>query len=208
MKVTYVDHMGSDISVVNAARVSFNAMSEPIGSCFDNIPILNTRDEKLINYLAEHGHWSPFSHVVLTLRVKAPIFVARQLAKHQVGLAWNEISRRYVDYEPELYWPDKWRKKADNVKQGSSDEEVTTRRSLDGSTVEDISRCLVREAELVYKQIMDMGLAPEQARMILPQNMMITWVWTGTLLAWNHMIRERTASTTQRETQEFARMVE
>lgn len=198
MKVTYVDHMGSDISVVNAARVSFNAMSAPIS----DVPpvILNTRDEKLINYLAEHGHWSPFSHVVLTLRVKAPIFVARQLAKHQVGLAWNEISRRYVDYEPELYWPEKWRKRADNLKQGSSDEEFN-----DKWLIYDIQGA--EELLSNYRINIRDGLCPEQARMFLPQNTYTEWIWTGSLYAFYRVVSLRTDPTAQAETREIAEQI-
>ena len=110
MEVTLVDKMGSDLSVVNAARVSFNKESVEFSDS----------DNKLIKYLAKHNHWSPFAHAFVSLRIKAPIFVARQLQKHTVGLAWNEVSRRYVDDEPEFYFPDFWREKAANVKQGST----------------------------------------------------------------------------------------
>ena len=111
-KVEYVDHMGSDLSIVNAARVSFNKVSN----------ILEPNDEKLIKYLAMHNHWTPFAHTSISLRIKCPIFVARQLGKHQVGLVWNEVSRRYVDEEPEFFFPDVWRGKPINAKQGSSGE--------------------------------------------------------------------------------------
>ena len=126
MEVTLIDHMGSDLTVVNAARVSFNKESD-----WQSIPeagpvpnLLNESDEKLINYLAKHNHWTPFAHTSLQFRIKAPIFVARQLGKHQVGLVWNEISRRYVDYEPEFYYPEYWRRRPDKKKQGSSEEEI------------------------------------------------------------------------------------
>lgn len=128
MKVEYIDHMGSDLSVVNAARVSFDKESlyykddvALVGDRPHFVPKLIDADAKLIKYLAEHGHWSPFAHATVSMRWKAPIFVARQLVKHQVGLSWNEVSRRYVKTEPELYWPEKWRRAAENVKQGSSD---------------------------------------------------------------------------------------
>ena len=112
---TLTDRMGSDLTVVNAARVSFATKHEEFKE---------EQDERLIRYLAKHGHWSPFAHCSLQYHVRAPIFVARQLVKHQVGLSWNEVSRRYVDIEPEFYRVDKWRKKADDKKQGSSDEYV------------------------------------------------------------------------------------
>ena len=198
MKVDYVDHMGDDISVVNAARVSFASQSDLIGFNLDNTPILNTRDEKLINFLAEHGHWSPFAHAVLTFRVKAPIFVARQLAKHQVGLAWNEISRRYVDYEPELYWPEKWRKRADNLKQGSSQEEYKNPSLF--IDLEEDCEYHVR----AYRHLIEDGLCPEQARMFLPQNTYTEWIWTGSLYAFHRVVSLRTDPTAQQETKEIA----
>jgi len=119
--VEYVDHMGSDLSVVNAARVSFAKQSVWQNDSDGWIEgKLYDKDAKLISYLAKHGHWSPFAHNSISLRIKAPIFVARQLVKHQVGLVWNEVSRRYVDDEPEFYFPDVWRGKPENAKQGSS----------------------------------------------------------------------------------------
>src|SRR5210317_1216424 len=115
MKVELVDKMGTDLSVVNAARVSYAKSKES----FDVV-----KDEKLIKYLAEHEHWSPFAHASLQFRIKAPIFVARQLVKHQVGLVWNEVSRRYVDTPPEFYVPFIWRGAPENKKQGSSEKEI------------------------------------------------------------------------------------
>ena len=117
MNVDIVDKMGSDLTVVNSARVSF--AKEVNAKDYDK-----DKEEKLIKYLAEHDHWSPFSHCFMQFRIKAPVFVARQLVKHQVGLAWNEVSRRYVDDEPEFYIPFIWRGKPENKKQGSSDEEI------------------------------------------------------------------------------------
>ena len=129
MEVTLIDSMGSDLSVVNAARVSFAKESEweweesGVKSPFtgESYQKLSDKDAKLISYLAKHNHWSPFGHTAITLHIKAPIFIARQLGKHQVGLVWNEVSRRYVDDTPEFYRFDSYRLKAPNVKQGSSD---------------------------------------------------------------------------------------
>jgi len=104
IEVELIDKMGSDLTIVNAARVSFGKRKTE----------MSAGDEKLIKYLAKHNHWSPFGHASLQFRIKAPIFVARQLVKHTVGLVWNEISRRYVDYEPEFYIVDVWRKRAEN----------------------------------------------------------------------------------------------
>lgn len=201
MKVEYIDHMGSDLSVVNAARVSFDKESEwDEDEFFDYV--LKTSDAKLINYLASHGHWSPFAHTSISLRWKAPIFVARQLVKHQVGLTWNEVSRRYVKTTPELWWPEKWRKAAENVKQGSSDEEFPVRGILHGR---------IKDAENVladYNYLIEQGLCPEQARMFLPQNTMTEWIWTGSLYAWVRVWKQRTYPTAQAETRNLVNQIE
>ena len=114
MDVVLVDHMGSDLTIVNAARVSFNKQS----------PEFKQKDEKLIKYLAEHNHWTPFGHCTMQFKIKAPIFVARQLVKHQIGLTWNEVSRRYVKADPDFFMPESWRANPENVKQGSSETET------------------------------------------------------------------------------------
>ena len=175
--------MGTDLSVVNAARVSFAKVSNE----------LSDKDEKLIKYLAKHNHWSPFGHASLQFRIKAPIFVARQLVKHQVGLVWNEVSRRYVDDEPEFYIPQEWRLKADNKKQGSSDE--TIEYNL-GSTLEFI--------KTTYQNMLKANIAPEMARMILPQNLYTEWYWSGTLYAFSRVCNLRCAEDTQSETRVIA----
>ena len=198
MHVDYIDHMGTDLTVVNAARVSFNKESTEYSH--QNKLDLYDKDRKLIKYLADHEHWSPFAHPQISLRVKAPIFVARQLAKHQVGFAWNEVSRRYVHSEPEFYWPDKWRKKADNVKQGSSDEEY---KSKDITWSENHLKGLYT----IYNKMVLDGCSPEQARMVLPQATYTEWIWTGSLLAYSRMCKLRIDSHTQRETQEVAQMI-
>lgn len=162
MKVELVDYMGDDLSVVNAARVSFDKQSEWEWSdycetCNDyHGPYLGEKDKKLINYLAKHGHWTPFAHTAISLRIKAPIFVARQLGKHQVGLVWNEVSRRYVDETPEFYTPEVWRAKAENVKQGSSEESV----EVDYSSY---YLELVKFCSEVYDQMLGDNVCPEQA---------------------------------------------
>ena len=185
MNIQLVDKMGSDLTVVNAARVSFDKQSEWVNNCQD----LHDRDEKLIKYLAEHDHWSPFGHTTLQFRIKAPIFVARQLVKHQVGLIWNEVSRRYVDYEPEFYVPFMWRGKPENKKQGSSELEYEY----------DITP-LVDEAKRVYNNMLEEGIAPEMARMVLPQNMMTEWYWTGSLMAFARVCNLRNKPDSQEET--------
>jgi thymidylate synthase (FAD) len=185
--------MGDDLRVANAARVSFGKESE----AFDG------KDEKLINYLAEHGHWTPFAHCFLTFRIKAPIFVARQLGKHQVGLVWNEVSRRYVDSEPEFYVPEGWRKRAENVKQGSSNE-LADLTDLGSAYSPEYSQ---DRAVLVYNRLLSMGVCPEQARMVLPQSMYTEWYWSGSLIAFHRVCELRLDPHTQRETQEVARQI-
>lgn len=205
--VDYLRHSGGDIDVVNAARVSFNKESEPIteweadeeGNTKQVLTKkLTEADQKLINYLAKHNHWSPFSHVFISFRIKAPIFVARQLVKHTVGLAWNEVSRRYVDSEPEFFIPEVWRKRAENVKQGSSEEPL------------DISynNWSICEGQLsTYEAMLHDGVCPEQARMVLPQNTMTEWIWSGSLYAFARVCKLRLDSHTQRETQEVAKLI-
>lgn len=194
IQVTLIDHMGSDLSVVNAARVSFHKESnwEWDSEYLEyKEGALKPGDEKLINFLAKHKHFSPFNHSFITCRVKAPIFVARQLVKHRF-MPWNEVSRRYVDEEPEFYFPEYWRKKADNVKQGSSEEVVD---------VSDFHVEASVEYQLLYqyKNLLAAGVCAEQARMVLPQNMMTEWWWSGTLGAWCDMLRLRLDPHTQYE---------
>lgn len=203
-EVTLIDFMGSDLSVVNAARVSFDKESE-YETAYDqdgtdtSLPVLKIADKKLLKYLAEHNHWSPFSHASLSFRIKCPVFVARQLGKHQVGLSWNEVSRRYVDNEPEFYFPEYWRKKADNVKQGSSDEIANYNGQMADAAVKYLS--------FEYAAMLKAGVCPEQARMILPQNMMTEFIWSGSLYAFARVCNLRLDSHTQRETQEVAKMI-
>ena len=195
MDVELIDHMGSDASVVNAARVSFGK----------RITEMSEGDTKLIRYLAKHNHWSPFGHASLQFRIKAPIFVARQLVKHQIGLTWNEISRRYVDYEPEFYEVDKWRGRPVDKKQGSSEENIEwINRSIRTSALQD----QVENVALAnYNLMIGAGVAPEQARMILPQSMMTEWYWSGTLYAFARVCNLRCAEDAQYETRIVANLI-
>jgi thymidylate synthase (FAD) len=195
IKAEYVDHCGSDITTVNAARVSFGKESEwEYGT--DGTHYLSYKDAKLIKYLAEHKHFSPFGHAFASFRVKAPIFVARQLVKHQY-LRWNEISRRYVDDEPEIYLPDAWRGRSEDKKQGSYTPEEQPIEWL-GVDVGTHKFCM--EAYNRYKWMIDIGIAPEQARMILPQSTMTEWYWSGSLDAFADMCKLRCKEDTQYET--------
>jgi len=259
MKVTYIDHMGTDLSVVNAARVSFGKRSEweyydkadgvkvyevyaeQIGSVYTWYgKRLSDRDAKLIQFLARGctswdwegliyeamgagfdgreddlveilnhvknmpTHWTPFGHTAITLHIKAPIFVARQLGKHQVGMVWNEVSRRYVTDEPEFYVPDVWRKAADNVKQGSSDEAVSLREVFGWDTY---GKDMYSVPLAHYKAMIKNGVCPEQARMVLPQSMYTEWYWTGNLYSFANVFIQRTDSHAQREVQEIAHQI-
>ena len=258
MKVTYIDNMGTDLSVVNAAKVSFGKRSEWEGGShpyFDKPKHLSKQDQGLIQFLArgctsgdwealvdkfpfictakqEYGtdiecwtdydelekllnhirkmpsHWSPFAHTAITLHLKMPIFVARQIMKHTTGIEYNEVSRRYVDSEPEFYVPDVWRKKADNVKQGSSDDSVE-------SMVFGFSECHPKEGygtlldyvAASYQDMLRAGVAPEQARMVLPQSMYTEVIATGNLYAWANLYIQRSDSHAQKETQDLAKQI-
>ena len=205
IEVTLVDSMGSDLSVVNAARVSFNKQSffvnEDAWLENDEQLKLSEKDAKLISYLARHNHWTPFGHSFATFRIKAPLFVARQLGKHQVGLVWNEVSRRYVDSEPEFYSPGHLRGRAENVKQGSAE----TASELKNEGTEYPHRDFVIQSCLdLYNGLLADGVAPEEARMYLPQNMMTEWVWSGSLAAFSRVCKLRLDPHTQKETQEVA----
>ncbi len=192
IETTYISHMGDDITVVNAARVSFGKKSKY--ECTDMVKgkwELAPKDAKLINYLAEHNHKSPFNHAFATFHVKAPVFVARQLVKHEY-MPWNDISRRYVDSEPEFYVPDKYRGRSLNKKQGSA------------GTVTVSDNGFNEIAMTEYEYLLDLGVCPEQARMVLPQSMMTEWYWSGSLYAFAKMCSLRCAPDTQVETQQVA----
>jgi len=199
LKVDFIDQMGSDLSVVNAARVSFSKKSEMIW--VEDVPTmyketLSDKDKKLVGYLAKHDHWSPFAHASLQFRIKAPIFVARQLVKHQVGLVWNEVSRRYVDDTPEFYIPTEWRLKAEDKKQGSTDE-----------TIEYNIQGAIEFVTQTYNNLLNANIAPEMARMILPQNLYTEWYWSGTLMAFARVCNLRCKPDTQLETQQIAQQI-
>ena len=189
MDVEFIDSMGNDLTVVNAARVSFDKHHTTI----------TKGDEKLIAYLASHGHWTPFGHPQLQFRISAPIFVARQLVKHQVGLVWNEISRRYVNSKPHFYVTDKWRSKAENKKQGSGKDLI----NLEGPDYDVIQQALM-SANDAYSHLLRKGVAPEQARMFLPQATYTEWYWTGSLYAFARICKLRISDDVQEETKEIA----
>ena len=195
---TYIDHMGSDLSVVNAARVSFGKKREALGTVTANGEtsiVLHDTDQKLIKYLAKHKHMSPFGHCFASFHIKAPVFVARQLVKHKF-LRWNEISRRYVDDEPEFYEPDKWRGRSADKKQGSDG--VVSNINIGNITL---------TAKVLYNSLIERGVCPEQARMVLPQSTMTEWYWSGSLDAFSDMCNLRCKPDTQAETRLVADII-
>ena len=218
--VELLDVMGNDLSVVNAARVSFDKQSDwdyewaetevdvegRVLTDYQKRAGLKSKDKKLIKYLYDHNHWSPFAHAFLKFRITAPISVARQLGKHQVGLAWNEVSRRYVSYTPEIYNPTVWRAKATDKKQGSSSTEVYL--EPDSVTLMTIYEMNVQSSVYTYEQLLKAGVCEEQARLVLPQGAMTTFIWSGSLFAFLRVCRLRTAPDAQKETRDVATKIE
>lgn len=198
IKVELLDHMGDDLRVANVARVSFGKWKEEI----------DEKDVKLIKYLAAHEHNSPFRHVQVSVRCKAPVFLARQLVKHCVGLSWNEISRRYVDTDFEFYCPEEWRSRPKgSVKQGSGSDvikEEDTWVEFDGHYNRFGYNEVVELSLKVYNKMIEAGVAPEMARMSLPQSMMVDWVWTGSLEAMYNVYRLRSGEGAQEEAKDFS----
>jgi len=195
MRVEYLDHLGSDLSICNAARVSFDKHH----AAFDS-----KSDTRLIAYLAREGHWTPFAHPQITLRMTTPIFVARQLAKHQIGLVWSETSRRYVDSEPEFYTPDEWRARPENgIKQGSGDA-VSAGLAWRADAM---YQSAMTTAKYAYFELLHLGVCPEQARAVLPLSTYTSWIWTGSLAAFARVCKLRLDSHAQAETREIAQHI-
>ena len=197
--VDYINHMGDDLTTVNAARVSFGKHHTE----------MTAGDTKLIGYLAKHKHLSPFGHAFASFRINAPIFVARQLVKHQY-LRWNEISRRYVDDEPEFYTPEVWRGRSADKKQGSSDEDVGDMYvSLwEYDSADEDYRAHMSETVDLYRHMLKEGICPEQARMVLPQSTMTEFYWSGSLDAFASMCVLRLKGDTQYETRLVAQQID
>ena len=198
IKIELVDVMGTDSSVSNSARVSFNKWKDE----FDE------GDAKLITYLAKHKHMTPFRHTQVQLRCKAPIFLVRQLGKHQAGLSWNEVSRRYVKTEPEFFIPEEWRSIPDgSIKQGSGGV-MELPQIKDHGWVTDPYTLVIQTALRSYHTMLEAGVAPEMARMVLPQSMQTEWIWSGNILAFAHVYKERIASGAQLEARDFAKKLD
>jgi thymidylate synthase (FAD) len=209
MKAVYLDHMGDDLSVVNAARVSFNKGSEwlyegPAGSEVspshpDARRVLSVRDERLIEYLANHNHWTPFAHTAIKLRVTAPVPIRTQCFKHKAGFVENEESRRYIATRPELFVPENFRLKPEgSVKQGSGDIHPMSE-PWKGLYVEHCQNAID-----LYMEMIEDEVCPEQARFILPQGVQVNWIWTGNLAAYARFYNQRTDPHAQQEIQDLA----
>lgn len=211
MKVELVDSMGTDLTAANAARVSFDKHKEE----FDE------KDAKLIHYLSEHNHWTPFAHIVVTMRETVPIFVARQRFKHTVGFTYNEVSRRYVSDDPEFFHPKEWRSKPENKKQGSGkniinfllmikdqgiDDNGTYYEDWEYEEVDRAYTKFINSAKELYNLMLDSGIAPEQARILLPQSMYTSYYVTGSLAAWARAYNLRNKEDAQEEIRDLSIM--
>lgn len=191
-----VDHMGTDLTTVNAARVSYGAESKE----------LTDRDLGLVDFLAEHGHVTPFRHATVQLRCKAPIFLARQLGKHQVGFSWNEISRRYKDNEAipiEFYIPDEVLCRPEKLMKQTA---VPMAQDF-ADDMRHLIHAAGQSALRQYDHLVGCGVAPEQARMVLPQSMVTEWIWTGSLYGWANLYKQRSSQHAQYEARLFAEEV-
>ena len=196
MKAEYVDHMGDDISVVNAARVSMDNSSD-----FDEQGILNCSDEKLIKYLSSHNHWTPFAHTAITLRMSAPIPIRTQCFKHKVGFSENEESRRYISSIPDVFVPDNFRMASDSVKQGSGGVHDKSDYWID------LYKSSTTIAIHNYNAMISDGVCPEQARLVLPQGCEVNWIWTGNLASYARFYNQRTDPNSQKEVATLAKCV-
>ena len=200
MKVELINWMGSDLSVVDAARVSFDKQSDYVWE--DGQQALKDEDKKLIKYLATHNHWTPFGHASASFRITMPIYVARQLAKHQIGGVVNEVSRRYIKSTPVLDVPRDWRKSAKNVKQGSSDELVR----MDSAMRTQIEKTM-DAALALYEDLLMVGVCPEQARAVLPLCCETTWIWSGSLAFFARVCKLRLDPHAQKETRDVVGII-
>jgi thymidylate synthase (FAD) len=213
--VQYVSHMGDDLTVVNAARVSFNKQSDweldqeaktrldETNSFYweEDLYRIGEKDKKLIKYLAEHNHWTPFAHPQITLRIRAPISIRTQFFKHKQGFVENEISRRYVIDEPEIYNP-QWRSKPSNGAKQGSDDFILNEDKL--AICDSFYKTVASESIKVYNRLIENGVAPEQARFVLPQGTYTEWWWTGSLAAYARVCKQRSDPHAQWEIREYA----
>lgn len=209
IKVELLDFMGTDLDVVNAAKVSFSKESEwewqteyESGVPVNDTPVLAEKDGKLINYLAKHDHWTPFAHTALKFRIAAPVPIRTQCFKHKVGMVENEESRRYISTTPEIFIPEFFRSKPEgSIKQGSGDVHPLS------DTWLEVYRDMTTDAVNAYLQMLEDGICPEQARFILPQGAIVNWIWTGNLVSFANFYNKRTDTNAQKEVQVVAELV-
>lgn len=220
IKVELLDYMGDDLAVANAARVSFNKDSDWEYPCqFPEVDYENPEsgfylnelygyqrlkqaDEKLINYLAKHDHWTPFAHTALKFRVAAPVPIRTQCFKHKIGMVENEESRRYISTTPEIYVPEFFRSKPEgSVKQGSAGKHP------DNELLISVYKQCTQNSVDLYESMLKRGVCPEQARFVLPQGAIVNWIWTGNLVSFANFYLKRTDSHAQKEVQEVAYQV-
>ena len=227
----YIDHMGSDLTICQSARVSFDkdttweeydCKTEPIqyedGSYSRELVTtckqrLREGDKKLIHYLSKNNHWTPFAHPQITLRVKAPVSIRTQLFKHKISLVENEVSRRYVELEPEFYYP-RWRSRpTGGAKQGSGDwleDNEVGGETSGGFSTHPLYRSYdyqMKASLNLYEELITSGVAPEQARFVLPQSMYTEWYWTGSLAAFSRVYKLRIEKRSQWETRQYAKAI-
>lgn len=190
--VELIDKFGSDQTVVNCARVSFNKSINEMGE----------KDSRLIKYLLKHKHTSPFRHCFLQWRITAPIFILRQWQKHQIGCSWNEMSRRYVDTPPDVYKFEKWHSRPDkSLKQGAG--EILN----DQVSANEIYNEIIKASLKSYQDLLDLNVAPEQARAVLPQSMLTSCIWTASLQSALHFVSLRAASNAQSEIRQYSDLI-
>jgi thymidylate synthase (FAD) len=213
MKAELYDYMGTDLSVVNAARVSFSKESDwnyttvervnTAGNVSDEVELsLSEKDAKLINYLAKHDHWTPFAHTSITLRMEAPIPIRTQCFKHKIGMVENEESRRYVSHTPNVFQP-VFREQASNKKQGSGGE-MEGQQAISARAIYEASTEMAINS---YEALLELGVAEEQARFVLPQGAQVEWFWTGNLVSFANFYKKRTDPNAQKEIRDLAYMV-
>jgi thymidylate synthase (FAD) len=191
-KVELLETFGSDLTVVNAARVSLGK----------EVHQFTDKDAKLVKYLADHDHTSPFFHPQARFRLKMPIWMAREWFRHTVGFSRNEVSRRYVDAPPTFYLPDELRTRAPSKKQGSNDDVHE-----DNETLRGMMELSMVSACNTYQVLLDNGVCPEQARMVLPQSMMTEFIETGSVAAYARLCKLRMGADAQKEIRDVARQI-
>ena len=199
MRAEYITHMGDDLMIANTARVSFDKTIEEFTYRKDKP---RGSDEGILEYLADHNHWTPYGHAIVSLRMKAPVPIRTQCFKHKQGFVENEESRRYISSSPELFIPDHFRNKpSGNAKQGSEGIHVGSDLYLE------VYKKQCESSIKIYENMVADGVAPEQARFILPQGCQVNWIWTGSLSAFSRFYNLRIDSHAQKEIQDLAKEV-